>query len=152
MSATSSLPMFLQFLNPNNSGAPAAGFLLFTYEAGTSTKQATWTDSSQDTENSNPLTLDANGRAVVWGDPALAYKFVIAPPNSPDPPTSPVWTQDDIAFPLTLGMLTPTSGWGTPTGGSVVNDFPGSSATLAQCGSALSEIIAALQSLGVLKS
>lgn len=98
--------MFLQFLNPNNSGAPAVGFQLFTYAAGTTTKQATWTDSSQGTQNANPLTLDANGRAVVWGDPTLSYKFVLAPANSPDPPTSPVWTQDDIGFPLDLAVLT----------------------------------------------
>lgn len=41
------------------------------------------------------------------------------------------------------------TGWGTPTGGSVVNNFPGSTATLAQCGEAISEIIATLKAMGI---
>lgn len=100
MTATIASPMFLQFFNPDNSGAPAVGYLLFTYEAGTSTPQATWTDSSQDTENPNPLTLDSQGRAFVWGDPTLAYKLVLAPPNSPNPPTSITASVDNYQFPI----------------------------------------------------
>jgi hypothetical protein len=97
--------MFLQFFNPNNSGAPASGYLLFTYKAGTTTKQATWTDSTQTVENSNPLSLDSNGCAAVWGDPALSYKFVLASPNDTDPPTSPLRTSNGIEFPLTLSSF-----------------------------------------------
>ncbi len=89
-------PMFLQFFNPNNSGSPAAGYKLFTYRAGTSTKQATYTDSSGSVQNANPIILDSNGRASVWNDVSLSYKYVVAPPNDTDPPTSPVWTQDNI--------------------------------------------------------
>lgn len=106
MSVTLSPPMFLQFMNPNNTGAPAAGLQLFTYIAGTSTKQATWTDSTQVTQNNNPLPLDALGGANVWGDPSLAYKFVWAPANDTDPPTSPIRTVDNLYFPLTLAALT----------------------------------------------
>lgn len=106
MSVTLSPPMFLQFFNPNNSGAPAAGFLLFTYIAGTSTKQATWTDSTQAIQNSNPIILDSNGAANVWLDPALSYKFIFSPPNDTDPPTSPIRSVDNIQGSVTIGVLT----------------------------------------------
>lgn len=100
-------PQFLQYLNPNNSGSPAVGYKLFTYEAGTSTKQATYTDSSAGTPNANPLTLDGNGVASIWGDPTLPFKFVWAPANSPDPPTSPIRTLDNFYFPLTFPSINP---------------------------------------------
>ena len=45
-----------------------------------------------------------------------------------------------------------SSGWGTPTGGSVVANFPGASATLGQTSEALAELIANLQSAGVIGS
>jgi hypothetical protein len=102
MTVTLSPPMMLQFQNPNNSGAPAAGFKLFTYLAGSSTKQATWTDSTQATQNSNPVVLDSNGAWTIWGDPTLAYKFVLAPASDTDPPTSPVRTVDNLYFPITI--------------------------------------------------
>jgi len=40
------------------------------------------------------------------------------------------------------------TGWGTPTGAAVVSNFP-SSATLAQCGTAIAEIITALKNFGL---
>jgi hypothetical protein len=106
MSVTIAPPMFLQFLNQNNSGSPAIGYQLFTYEAGTSIKQATWTDSTQTVQNANPLPLDGNGVGNFWGDPTLAYKFVWAPANDTDPPTSPIRTVDNLYFPLNLAALT----------------------------------------------
>jgi len=103
--------MFLQFQNPNNSGSPAVGFKLFTYQAGTATKQSTWTDSTQAVQNANPMALDANGvasggaSAAIWGDPSLTYKFVWAPANDTDPPSSPIRTIDNISFPVSLGFI-----------------------------------------------
>src|SRR5262245_34573294 len=100
------------FPNPNNTGAPAAGFKLFTYIAGTSTKQSTWTDSTQTVTNANPLPLDANGFAAaassasVWLDPTLVYKFVWAPANDTDPPSSPIRSVDNIRGPIDLAVLT----------------------------------------------
>lgn len=105
MTVSLSSPMFLQFMNPNNTGSPAAGFLLFTYVAGTSTKQATWTDSTQVTQNTNPIVLDANGGANVWGDPTLAYKYVLSPPNDTDPPSSPLRTVDNLHTPIDAAYL-----------------------------------------------
>lgn len=98
--------MFLQFLNPNNTGAPAVGFQLFTYLAGTSAKQATWTDSTQTVQNPNPMPLDSLGAGNLWGDPTIAYKFVWAPVNDTDPPSSQIRTVDNLYFPLSLAALT----------------------------------------------
>lgn len=100
--------MFLQFFNPNNSGSPASGFKLFTYVAGTSTKQATWTDSTQLVQNTNPVIADANGVMIVWLDPTLFYKLVLASPTDTDPPTSPIYSVDNIQGFVTVSMLTQT--------------------------------------------
>jgi hypothetical protein len=51
---------------------------------------------------------------------------------------------------LNVGSL--STGWGTPTGGSVVPNFPGAGATTAQCGQAIAEIIATLKSIGILRA
>jgi hypothetical protein len=45
---------------------------------------------------------------------------------------------------------TQSTGWGTPTNASVQNNFAGSSATLAQTGAAVGQIIAVLKSIGIL--
>lgn len=80
----------------DNNGRPAAGYKLFSYEAGTNTKLATYTDETTGTPNSNPVVLDYRGEANVWVPPNVAYKFVFAPPTDTDPPTAPIWTVDDI--------------------------------------------------------
>lgn len=80
----------------DNNGRPAAGYKLFTYAAGTSTKLATYTDETTGTPNSNPVVLDFRGEANVWVPPNTAYKFVFAPATDTDPPTAPIWTVDDI--------------------------------------------------------
>jgi hypothetical protein len=80
----------------DNNGRPAAGYKLFTYEAGTSTKLATYTDETTGTPNSNPVVMDFRGEANVWVPPNIAYKFVFAPPTDTDPPAAAIWTVDDI--------------------------------------------------------
>lgn len=77
-----------------STGQPGAGYKLFTYEEGTSTKKTTWTSLAKTAENTNPIILDANGEWDVWIDGN--YKFVLAPPTDTDPPTSPIWTVDAI--------------------------------------------------------
>lgn len=60
----------------DENGEPLAGGKIYTYAAGTSTPLATYTDHTGDTENTNPIILDANGDADIWiGQDA--YKFVI---------------------------------------------------------------------------
>ena len=80
----------------DNNGRPLVGGKLFTYEAGSSTKLATYTDSAGLTPNENPIVLDYRGEANVWIPPNVAYKYVLAPANDTDPPTSPIWSVDDI--------------------------------------------------------
>lgn len=78
-----------------NDGKPLVGGKLFSYIAGSSTKQATYSDSIG-TPNSNPTILDFRGEANVWIPPNVGYKFVLAPKTDTDPPTSPIWTVDQI--------------------------------------------------------
>ena len=54
---------FLQFLDSN--GDPLAGGKLYTYESGTVTPKATYTDAAGTIANTNPVILDANGQAIV---------------------------------------------------------------------------------------
>jgi hypothetical protein len=42
------------------------------------------------------------------------------------------------------------TGWGAPTGGGLIANFPGSSATTGQCGQVLSTLISVLESYGIL--
>lgn len=85
-----------QYLDGN--GAPYAGAQLFTYAAGSSTKQATYQDSAG-TPHSNPIKLNANGRApaAIWGTEGVTYKLVLAPADDTDPPASPIWTIDNVS-------------------------------------------------------
>lgn len=96
----------LAFLD--NNGRPLVGGQLFTYEAGTSTKIATYTDEGGLTQNANPVVLDFRGEANVWLDPELTYKFILAPRGDTDPPTKPIWSVDDIAAPFSILNLTQT--------------------------------------------
>jgi hypothetical protein len=84
----------LQLFNSTGT-APAAGYKLFTYVTGSTTKQATYADSLFASANANPIILDSAGRATVFL-PELSYKFVLAPPTDSDPPTSPIWTVDGV--------------------------------------------------------
>jgi hypothetical protein len=64
-----------QFFDSN--GDPLNGGLVYSYQAGTSTPQATYTDSTLGVANANPVVLDSAGRAAIWLDPSLSYKFVL---------------------------------------------------------------------------
>lgn len=90
----------------DNNGNPLNGGLLFTYVAGTTTKIATYTNSTGGTPNTNPVVLDYRGEANVWLDPSLTYKFTLAPVGDTDPPTKPIWTVDQISSGITLAQLT----------------------------------------------
>ena len=80
-----------QFFNDN--GSPLSGGLLFTYRAGTTTPQTTYTDSSGTVANPNPIVLDSAGRISqeIWLNSAYTYKFVLKTPAS-----VPIWTKDNI--------------------------------------------------------
>lgn len=60
----------------DNNGNPLSGGLISTFAAGTTTPQATFTDSTGGTPNANPVVLDAAGRAQIWFG-AASYKLVL---------------------------------------------------------------------------
>lgn len=106
-----------QFEDAN--GNPYVGGKLFTYAAGSSTKQATYTDSTGLSANTNPIILDSAGRTPygVWLTAGLNYKFVLAPSTDTDPPSSPIFTEDVVSG--VNDTTTTTSQWiasgATPT-------------------------------------
>jgi hypothetical protein len=59
----------------DNNGNPLALGLVYTYQAGTSTPVATYTDSTLGTPNANPIVLNFRGEAPIWLVPGQAYKF-----------------------------------------------------------------------------
>ena len=66
-----------------NSGVPLSGGKLYTYAAGTTTPQATYTSSSGNTNHTNPIILDSAGRVPggeIWLD-APPYKFLLKDSN-----------------------------------------------------------------------
>ena len=66
-----------QFFDRN--GAPLAGGLLYTYNAGTTTPVSTYTSRSGAAYNTNPIVLDSAGRtpAEIWLEGGVLYKFVL---------------------------------------------------------------------------
>jgi hypothetical protein len=67
-----------------NTGAVLTGGKLYTYQAGTTTPQATYTTSAGSVARTNPVVLDAAGRVPdggeIWISP-ISYKFVLKDSN-----------------------------------------------------------------------
>ncbi|WP_066736551.1 hypothetical protein [Cupriavidus sp. D384] len=64
----------------NDAGAPASGWKVYTYAAGSSTPLATYTDSAGTVPQSNPVIINALGfptNGPIWLQSGLAYKFVL---------------------------------------------------------------------------
>jgi len=74
MAATLTPSPKVQFFESN--GEPLVGGKLYTYAAGTSSPLATYTDSTGNTANANPVILDSRGEANVWLGPSR-YKWVL---------------------------------------------------------------------------
>ena len=67
-----------------NAGVPLSGGKIYTYAAGTSTPQATYTTGLGNIQHSNPIVLDAAGRVPtgeIWLTDGLSYKFVLKDAN-----------------------------------------------------------------------
>lgn len=79
-------------------GNPRSGAKLFFYAAGTSTKLDTYTSASGAVANTNPVILDSLGSPAseIWFTEGSSYKAVLAPSTDTDPPTSPIWTDDNL--------------------------------------------------------
>lgn len=82
----------------DDQGNVLAGGKLFSYAAGSSTKQNTYTSSTGLVANANPIVLDADGRTPngIWFTTGLSYKLVLASSTDSDPPTSPLWSEDNL--------------------------------------------------------
>lgn len=78
----------LQFIDAN--GNPLVGGKLYTYAAGTTTPLATYTDSTGNVANTNPIILDTLGEASVWMGSA-SYKLKLTTSTDVD-----VWTVDNV--------------------------------------------------------
>lgn len=74
----------------NGVGLPCAGCKLFSYNAGTTTPLATYTDSTGTSQNTNPIILDAAGGAQIWLG-ANSYKFILK-----DALSATIWSVDNV--------------------------------------------------------
>jgi len=63
----------------DNTGLPLNGGLIYTYQAGSTTPLATYTDINGTIANANPIVLDSSGRLPneVWLTYGFFYKFVV---------------------------------------------------------------------------
>lgn len=80
----------------DNNGNACSGCKVFSYTAGTTTKLATYTDSTGSTPNANPIILNSRGEAQIWMPPGVPYKLVFSPSTDTDPPTNAFWTVDNV--------------------------------------------------------
>jgi hypothetical protein len=85
----------VQFLS--SAGAPLANGSVTVYLAGSTTLTDTWQDKDLTTLNTNPITLDARGEAVVWLDSTLTYKFLLKNAGG-----STQWTVDNVTSATSL--------------------------------------------------
>lgn len=64
-----------QFLDLN--GNPLSGGSVTFYQPGTFVPVDTYQDQALTITNANPLTLDANGEAIIWGSDSTAYRQIV---------------------------------------------------------------------------
>ena len=98
----------------DNNGVPLAGGLIYTYQAGTSTPLATYTDNGGTVANANPIVLDSAGRVPyeIWMFTGYSYKFVIQASNA-----SSIQTLDNL-YPILQNA--PTTSPAIPSGGIIL--------------------------------
>jgi hypothetical protein len=103
-------------------GVPLSGGKVYTYAAGTTTPQATYTDYTGGTPNANPIILNSRGEAAIWLG-AASYKFKLTDANDVE-----IWTVDYISA--------PTSGVSPVLSGNVIidSDTPGPALKITQTG------------------
>jgi hypothetical protein len=72
---TVALPTIWKIQEFDVNGDPLSGGKLYTYLTGTATPKATYTDSTGNTANANPVILNARGEADVWILTDQLYRF-----------------------------------------------------------------------------
>lgn len=97
-------PPKLQFFD--NNGNPLAGGKLYSYQAGTTTPLATYTDYTGNTTNPNPVILDSRGEAAVWFG-TQQYKLKLTTSADVE-----IWTVDNLNGPdaVTLAAFASSTG------------------------------------------
>ncbi len=73
----------------DSAGVPLAGGQLYSYVAGTTTPQVTYSDAAGTIPNTNPIVLNSCGEppAAIWLTVGQSYKFVLAPSTDADQST-----------------------------------------------------------------
>jgi hypothetical protein len=105
-----------QFFSSN--GTLAVGYKLYTYLAGTTTKEAVAADFAGSANHTNPIVLNSIGLppgSPIFLDIAKSYKFVYATPADTDPPASPLYTADNITVKDLTNTLNEWLAGTTPT-------------------------------------
>lgn len=80
----------------DDNGDPVSGALVWTYIAGLSTPQATYTTSALNVANTNPIQADSAGRFVAFLTPGASYKFLFETAATPPAHGSVIRTVDNV--------------------------------------------------------
>lgn len=86
----------------DSAGLPLAGGKLYTYESGTTTPKATYSDAAGTVPNTNPVVLDARGEAVVFWSGSYTVVLKTAADVT-------VWTVDGVAAPPEAASIASTA-------------------------------------------
>lgn len=121
MTTTTLSPVFRQQFFDNN-GNPLFNGKLYAYQAGTTTPQATYTDSTGLQANTNPITLDYRGECNCWIPPNVAYKFVLT-----DSSGTTIWTINNVT---NAQLITLWGGTDTGSANAYVLNFTANFTTL----------------------
>jgi microcystin-dependent protein len=84
------LPNGMQYFTDNN-GLPLSAGCVYFFVPGTMSPKATYQDSGQTIANTNPVQLDAAGRAIIYG--TGTYRQIVKASNGTITPCSPAGTQ-----------------------------------------------------------
>lgn len=107
----------------DNNGVPLSGGKLYTYEAGTTTPEPTYTSSSGNTTHTNPIVLDSAGRvpgsSEIWLTGGQPYKFLLK--TSADVQ---LWSVDNVSGINDFDSLQPTVYNSTGNGSTVAFVLP----------------------------
>lgn len=93
--STGSLLFPLGYVPLDDSGDPVPSGKLYFYRSTTVTAQDTYSDSTLDTANANPVVLNSAGRLTtkVYGDPSSGFDYTVTLKTSADVQ---VWSFDDL--------------------------------------------------------
>lgn len=98
-------------------GNVLSGGLVYAFLAGTDTPTDTYTTSALNVANANPVVLDAAGRATIYLDPSINYKFIVSTSADVE-----VYTLDDVpgSIPIENPVTVTENGIGTTSTDGVV--------------------------------